>query len=202
MLKPRVLPDPSSPIGRCEVIVAEVTPGADRTRSRSADWKARPRCSVYPARERATLAVRQLAGSKPVVRFAILSAVRVSRPQQARVPHPSRSLRRVGNALVDARCEMEAAFLVLNCGCSRPSPTQSSSRLSFDENFSCLHPFICFANGSIDPILIPDPQFHGPVAQSTPPSISSARPSLYSTRPPTLPKFPAAPHRRRGPWAE
>jgi hypothetical protein len=28
----------------------------------------------------------------------------------------------------------------------------------------------------IDPILIPDPEFHGPVAQSTPPSISSARP--------------------------
>ena len=53
----------------------------------------------------------------------------------------------------------------------------------------------------IDPILIPDPEFQGPVAQSTPPSISSARPSPHSTRPPTLPTSPAAPHMRSGPLA-
>lgn len=54
----------------------------------------------------------------------------------------------------------------------------------------------------IDPVLISDPEFHGSGAQSTPPSISSARPSPHSTRPPTLPTSPAAPHMRRGPWAE
>jgi hypothetical protein len=54
----------------------------------------------------------------------------------------------------------------------------------------------------IDPVLIPDPEFHGPVAQSTPPSISSARPSPHSTRPPTLPTSPAVPHMRRGLWVE
>src|ERR1700677_3507320 len=54
----------------------------------------------------------------------------------------------------------------------------------------------------IDPILIPDPEFQGPVVQSTQPSISSARPSPHSTHPPTLPTSLAAPHMRCGLLAE
>ena len=51
-------------------------------------------------------------------------------------------------------------------------------------------------------ILIPDPAFQGTVARSTPPLVSSARPLLYSTGPPTLPTSSAAPRMRREPWAE
>src|ERR1039458_1153256 len=46
---------------------------------------------------------------------------------------------------------------------------------------------------------MPDLEFHGPVARSRLPSISSAHPSPHSTRTPTLPTSAAVPHRRRGP---
>src|SRR5271154_953778 len=92
-------------------------------------------------------------------------------------------------------------FLVLNCGCSRQLPTRSSSRPSFDGNSSCPHPFICVAIKGVDPVLTPDPEFHGPVARSTL-SFSSVRPLPHSKLPPTLPMSPAARYTQREPWAE
>ena len=56
--------------------------------------------------------------------------------------------------------------------------------------------------GDVDPIFNSESGFQGPIARSTPPLISSARPSPHSTPPPMLPKSSAAPHMRHGPWAE
>src|ERR1700679_1069321 len=82
------------------------------------------------------------------------------------------------------------AFFVLNCGCSPQLPTGASSVPAFDGNSSCPHPFICVANKGVDPVFMPDPEFHGPVARSSLSSPSLARPSLHLTRPPTLPMSP------------
>ena len=58
-----VLPEPSSPIGRCEVIVAEATPGTVRRSSRRADWKARPRSGEYPERDKEIDVCRKAVGA-------------------------------------------------------------------------------------------------------------------------------------------
>jgi hypothetical protein len=105
--------------------------------------------------------------------------------------------------LVDALCEIEAAFPVLSCGCSRQLPTQSSSRLLFGGNSPALILSSALRMKGFDSIPMPGPECHGPVARSTVSSmIASARPLLDSTRPPTLPMSSAVPHKRHGPWAE
>src|ERR1700691_435128 len=100
----------------------------------------------------------------------------------------------------DARWKRRFSFLIVDV------PGSYKRNLLRDCHLTGTSPAFILSSASrmegIDPILIPDPEFQGPVAQSTPPSISSARPSPHSTLPPTLPTSPAAPHMRRGPWGE
>ena len=99
-----------------------------------------------------------------------------------------------------ARRERRFSFLIVDV------PASYRRNLLRNCHLTGTSPAFIFSSASliegIDTVLITDPEFQGPVAQSTPPSISSARPSPHSTRPPMLPTSPAALHTRRGPWAE
>jgi hypothetical protein len=84
-----------------------------------------------------------------------------------------------------ARWKRRYSFLIVDV------PASYQRNLFRDCHLTGTSPAFILSSGSlmegIDPIFVPDSEFQGPVAQSTPPSISSARPSPYSTPPPTLP---------------
>jgi len=99
-----------------------------------------------------------------------------------------------------ARRERRFSFLIVDV------PASYRRNLLRNCHLTGTSPAFTFSFASLmegkDTVLISDPEFQGPVAQSIPPSIASARPSPHSIPPPTLPTSPAAPHMRRGPWAE
>jgi hypothetical protein len=111
---------------------------------------------------------------------------------------------RIGDdVLIDAWCEMKRCFSFLIVDV----PASDQHNLFRDCDLTGTPPAFIRSSSSliegINPILIPDPELHGPVAQSTLSSmIASALPLLHSKHLPTLPTSPGAPYMRHGPWAE